>query len=81
MASRQNSRVLASAVAIILMCHVPLVTVYVTFPFTWPGMPVESPSLSMSVKVMELLVTAATFQTRYDQLLVPLWRVFWPSFF
>jgi hypothetical protein len=30
-------------------------------------------------KVIELFVTAVTFQKRYDQLWVPLWRVFGPS--
>lgn len=42
-------------------------------------MPWEELDASRTVKVMESSVTALTFHTRYDQLFVPLCRVFVPS--
>jgi hypothetical protein len=48
------------------------VTLYVTFASTRPGMPVEAPAGSVMENVMDSAETAVTFQTRYDQLLVPL---------
>jgi hypothetical protein len=44
-------------------------------------MPSDEFDLSTMEKVMDELVTLETFQFLNDQLLVPLWSVFGPSFF
>src|SRR3569833_977311 len=73
-------RVLAEAVAHILMIQVESFTLYVTPASPLPGVPFSAPSGSTMPKVMESLVTAVTFQTRLDLLFVPLCRVLLPSF-
>lgn len=62
------------------MCHVEPSTLYVTLASTSPGKPFDAPSGSWIEKVMESSVTSVTFHSRYDQLFVPLCRVFPPSF-
>jgi hypothetical protein len=63
------------------MCHLFFETEYVTLASTRPIIPREELDASLIEKVIEELVTALTFQTLKDQLFVPLWRVFGPSFF
>jgi hypothetical protein len=53
----------------------------VTLASTRPIIPREEFDASLIEKVIEELVTALTFHTLKDQLFVPLWRVFGPSFF
>lgn len=78
---RENSRVRTSGdSAFIEMCHVFAVSVYVTLASTRPGMP-SAKAASWYENVMEFLVSAVRFQKWYDQLLVPLWSVLFPSFF
>lgn len=75
------SRVLASGeVATIFMFQVLLDRLYVTLALTRPGIPVDAPAASVREKLIESSDTLLTSHTRYDQLLVPLWRVFRPSF-
>jgi hypothetical protein len=74
--------VLASGdVASMEMCHLFFETEYVTLASTRPIIPREEFDASLIEKVIEELVTALTFHTLKDQLFVPLWRVFGPSFF
>jgi hypothetical protein len=62
------------------MFQVLLESVYVTLERTRPGMPLEELAGSSIVKVIEVSDTAVTLNVRKDQLLVPLCRVFAPSF-
>ena len=74
-------RVLASGEsASILIFHFPPATLYVTLAWTVPIMPSDELDASVMEKVMESADTAATFQVRNDQLLVPLCSVLAPSF-
>ena len=63
------------------MCHLFFETEYVTLASTRPIIPSEELEASLMEKVMDELVTALTFHILKDQLFVPLWRVFGPSFF
>jgi hypothetical protein len=63
------------------ICHVFLDTEYVTLASTRPTMPSEELEASLMEKVIDEFVTALTFHILNDQLLVPLCRVFSPSFF